>query len=79
MTAVSFDGSEATATWNSKPAPQLYYVYFSTDLTNWIELEDSVESQGASTTYTDPIADRFALDELPVPDHGFYRVEESND
>lgn len=80
MTDVTFDGSTATATWNSDP-DQPYYVYFSTDLVNWEELDDSFASQGASTTYTDDIASRFAAMDppQPVPAFGFYRAEENND
>jgi hypothetical protein len=78
MTDVTFDGTTSTATWNSNPDQQ-YFVYFSTDLINWAEIDDSFVSQGTSTTYTDAIVERFAKDELPVPDQGYYRVLKSNE
>ena len=37
-------------TWNSRPE-RLYSAWVSTDLTNWTEIEDSIESGGDSTTY----------------------------
>ena len=79
MTDVTFDGTTATATWNSR-ANQPYFVYFSTDLVNWEELDDSFASQGESTTYTDDLATRFGALEppQPVPANGFYRAEENN-
>ena len=54
-------------TWNSSPGA-FYSVDFSPDMTvnSWIELNDSVDSQGAQTSFTDP-EPRFG----PA---GFYRV-----
>ena len=38
-------------TFNSKPNT-FYAMFGSTDLTNWSELDDGIESQGSSTTVT---------------------------
>ncbi len=55
ITAVEFnaDHSEFTLTWNSRPG-RIYAVDHSADLTapDWPELDDSVPSGGAETSYT---------------------------
>ncbi len=79
ITDVNYDGEQASVTWPSNPAPQNYKVFFSPDLISWEELDDSFQSQGTSSTYIDPIAERYATLELPLPPKGFYRVQESDE
>ncbi|MGI9242491.1 MAG: immunoglobulin domain-containing protein [Verrucomicrobiales bacterium] len=47
----SGDPLEVTLTWNSTPGA-IYRLDFSRDLNNWLELDDSIASQGDMTTYT---------------------------
>ena len=42
--------NEITLVWNSRPN-RTYSVYVSSNLVNWIELNDSIESQGATTQH----------------------------
>ncbi|MDG2401024.1 MAG: hypothetical protein P8M04_10660 [Akkermansiaceae bacterium] len=73
ITGIEYDISapSATVTWNSKP--NLFYsIEFSTDLVNWEEVSDSIESDGATTSYFDDLSTRFSLGELPI--HGYYRI-----
>ncbi len=76
MIDITSDGDQVSVTWRSRPPPQQYRVFFSTDCISWLELEDSFPSQGATTTYTDPIAARFDFEMQPVPPLGFYRAME---
>jgi len=68
ITNVDYDPttSKATITWDSIPNLN-YLLEFSSDLQDpWIEVDDSIPSQGSSTTYPDPNV-------LPGT-KGFYRV-----
>jgi hypothetical protein len=47
--------NEVTLKWVSSPGAT-YSVESSTDLKEWLELQDGVESQGTETTYTEPDA-----------------------
>jgi hypothetical protein len=55
--------------WNSRPL-RLYSVWTSTDLQNWIEVDDGVPSAGESTSYP-------GLPVAPNDPHRFFRVEET--
>ena len=52
VTEVVFDQTERslTLTWSSSPAAS-YAVSYSTDLQQWIELEDGLPSDGESTAF----------------------------
>jgi hypothetical protein len=63
--------SRFTLTWNSLPG-RFYGIYFSSDLTDWgADVNDSIESQGDSTT--------FSFDHpLPLAKELFFRVEDQS-
>jgi len=68
ITNIDYDlaSKTSTLTWNSRPGAE-YVVDFSVDLLEpWIEIEDSIQSQGDSTTFKD--------DNIHPETKGFYRV-----
>lgn len=73
ITAIQFDDElgEVILTWNSRNG-KTYAVDFSTDMTegSWQELEDSIQSEGDSTRFTDEPPAGVAA--------AFYRVRETN-
>ena len=73
LTITEFEYDEATdratLTWNSK-TNAIYSAEVSTDLVNWLEVDDSIASQGATTTVTLPPGTREAK--------YFYRVYRNN-
>ncbi len=52
ITRIRYDGTVAEVTWNSR-ARSTYAIDYSTDLIQWFEINDSIESQGDETTYPD--------------------------
>ncbi len=65
---VSSDFITTTLTWRSKPG-KLYGVDYSTNLATWLEINDSVASQGGETAFPAP-------NPLPVEEALYYRVRE---
>jgi len=61
------NAAAATITWNSKPGRE-YAVFASANLSFWEELNDAVQSEGETTSFTES--------DLPDANGRFYRVEE---
>ncbi|MDB4723251.1 hypothetical protein OAF55_00760 [Akkermansiaceae bacterium] len=64
---------KVTITWISQP-DRSYAVDYSTDLANWVELNDDVPSGGDSTEFTHSFLPKFP--ELENQSTLFYRVRE---
>jgi hypothetical protein len=65
------ESKSVTLTWNSLPRRN-YAVFVSTDMEEWVELDDNVQSEGDETTFTEetiPSEERFR----------FYKVEDITD
>ena len=52
ITSIIYDGNDAVITWNSRIGSS-YALDFSTDLTQWFEIDDGITSQGDETIFTD--------------------------
>ena len=62
------ESKSVTLTWNSLPRRN-YAVFVSSDLEEWVELDDNVQSQGDETTFTE--------EAIPSEERSrFYRVED---
>ena len=68
ITNLDYDPATGTSilTWNSRPGANYILEFSTTLLAPWIEIDDSIPSQGEATTFQDPIKQTG-----PV---GFYRV-----
>ena len=66
ITDVELTEGNLTITWNSRTG-QFYALDQSPNLNDWAEIEDSIESEGASTSITIPIGDQTDV---------YYRVRE---
>ena len=68
ITNLDYDPATGTSilTWNSRPGANYILEFSTTLLAPWIEIDDSIPSQGETTTFQDPIKQTG-----PV---GFYRV-----
>ena len=72
ITQITKMENELILQWTSGPG-RIYAVEITTDLANseWIELDDGVESEGALTEFTDDDAERLGLPEA------YYRIREN--
>ena len=62
------ESKSVTLAWNSLPRRN-YAVFVSTDLEEWVELDDNVQSQGDETSFTE--------EAIPSEERSrFYRVED---
>ena len=62
------ESKSVTLTWNSLPRRN-YAVFASTDMREWVELDDNVQSEGDETTFTE--------ESIPSEEkYRFYKVED---
>lgn len=65
------DSDSVTLIWQSRPG-RIYSVFVSEDLRTWTELNDSVESEGEQTSFTEEAISREEISR-------YYRVEDTGD